>query len=458
MRLAQKLYEAGHITYMRTDSLNLSTMALGEIEQVVAKKFGANYHHRQVFATKSKNAQEAHEAIRPTHADVLSAGHTPQEQKLYQLIWARTVSSQMADARLLKTKIIAAANKDIPDFHANGSVVLFDGWLKADPAARGEENVLPKVSTGDALELKDITSTGKETQPPPRYSEAGLVKELEKRGIGRPSTYAPTIKTIIDRGYVEKEGRSLKPTDTGEVVSGFLEEHFAAYISDDFTRIMEDELDEIADGTKKYIKTLSEFYGPFTKAIASKKKIPKITNLGDGPKDTKCPVCDGQMIIKLGKSGRFLSCAKFPECTGARTIDGKELEGPKLLEEKCPECGHQLMEREGRFGKFIACSNYPKCKHIKKDESGGKGGLGDTGVTCPLCKTGTMVEKRGRYGIFYGCSNYPKCKSIVKSKPTGKICPMCSSLMMEGTKTIPERCSNKLCPNHNPHKLGQLTK
>ncbi len=458
MRLAQKLYESGHITYMRTDSLNLSTMALGEIEQVVAKKFGANYHHRQVFATKSKNAQEAHEAIRPTHADVLSAGQTPQEQKLYQLIWARTVSSQMADARLLKTKIIAAANKDIPDFHANGSVVLFDGWLKADPAARGEENVLPKVSTGDPLELKEITSTGKETQPPPRYSEAGLVKELEKRGIGRPSTYAPTIKTILDRGYVEKEGRSLKPTDTGEVVSGFLEEHFATYISDDFTRIMEDELDEIADGTKKYVKTLSEFYGPFTKAIASKKKIPKITNLGDGPKGIKCPVCGGPMIIKLGKSGRFLSCAKFPECTGARTIDGKELEGPKLLEEKCPECGHQLMEREGRFGKFIACSNYPKCKHIKKDESGGKGGLGDTGVSCPLCKTGTMVEKRGRYGIFYGCSNYPKCKNIVKSKPTGKICPMCSSLMMEGTKTIPERCSNKLCPNHNPHKLAELKK
>jgi len=161
------------------------------------------------------------------------------------------------------------------------------------------------------------------------------------------------------------------------------------------------------------------------------------------------------MIIKLGKSGKFLSCAKFPDCTGARTIDGKELEGPKLLDEKCPDCGNQLVEREGRFGKFIACSNYPKCRYIKKDETGGKGGLGDTGVECPVCKKGTMIEKRGRYGLFYGCSNYPKCKNIIKAKPTGKICELCGSLMMEGTKTIPERCSSKVCPNHNPHKLGQ---
>lgn len=456
MRLAQKLYEAGHISYMRTDSTNLSQQALGEIAQVVHDKFGPTYHKRQVYATKSKNAQEAHEAIRPTHASVLKAGHTPQEQKLYQLIWCRTVASQMADAKFLKTKIIAeASEKSVPEFQANGSVITFDGWLKADPQARGEENELPKVSAGEKLDLEEITSTGKETQPPPRYSEAGLVKELEKRGIGRPSTYAPTIKTIIDRGYVEKEQRSLKPTDTGEVVSEFLEKYFATYISDDFTREMEDKLDLIAEGKEDYVKMLKNFYGPFTKDIASKKKLEKITNLGDAPANIKCPVCDGPMIIKLGKSGKFLSCAKFPDCTGARTIDGKEMEGPKLLEEKCPKCDHQLMEREGRFGKFIACSNYPKCKYIKKDETGGKGGPGDTGVECPVCKAGTMIEKRGRFGVFYGCSNYPKCKNIIKAKPTGKLCPLCGSLMMEGTKTIPERCSSKICPNHNPHKLAK---
>ena len=457
MRLAQKLYEAGHITYMRTDSTNLSPVALGEIETVVKQKFGANYHQRQTYATKSKNAQEAHEAIRPTHADVLGAGHSPQEQKLYRLIWSRTIASQMSDAGLLKTRVTAEA-KDLPDFHANGSVVTFDGWLKADPAARGEENELPALQVNSPLELVAIEATGKETTPPNRYSEAGLVKELEKRGIGRPSTYASIIKTIIDRGYVEKEQRSLRPTDTGEVVSDFLDKYFAHYISDDFTREMEDKLDDIAAGKEEYVKMLENFYGPFVKAIKSKKDLEKISNLGDAPSKIKCPTCDGPMIIKLGKSGRFYSCAKFPDCQGARTLEGKEMEGPKLLEEKCPDCGHQLMEREGRYGKFIACSNYPKCKYIKKDESGGKGGLGDTGVECPKCHQGNMIEKRGRFGPFYGCSNYPKCKNIIKTKPTGKLCPMCGALMMEGTKTIPERCSDKNCPNHNPHKLNAPTK
>ncbi len=455
MRLAQKLYEAGHITYMRTDSTNLSTQALGQIASVVKDKFGDKYYSHQTYATKSKNAQEAHEAIRPTHAEKELAGGNPQEQKLYRLIWARAVASQMSPAQMLKTKIVAqASDKAIPEFHANGSVLTFDGWLKADPGARGEENVLPKIESGEALKLLEINSTGKETQPPNRYSEAGLVKELEKRGIGRPSTYAPTIKTIIDRGYVEKESRSLKPTDTGEVVSDFLEKYFAEYISDDFTREMEDKLDRIADGQEEYVKMLQDFYGPFKKEVASKNKVEKITNLGDAPAEMKCPVCEGPMIVKLGKSGKFYSCAKFPDCTGARTLEGKELEGPKPTGEKCPDCGGDLIEREGRYGKFVACANYPKCKYIKKDENGGKGGPGDTGVECPLCKAGSMVEKRGRFGIFYGCSNYPKCKNIIKTKPTGRLCHMCGALMMEGTKTIPERCSNKACPNHNPHKLA----
>jgi DNA topoisomerase-1 len=467
MRLAQKLYEAGHITYMRTDSTTLSQQALDEIAGIVKTKYGADYSSPRQYQTKSKNAQEAHEAIRPTHSTTESAGTSPQERKLYQLIWQRTVASQMTEAEVLRTKIIATAVRDpisgsletgsrtaLPDFETNGSRILFEGWLKADPEARGEEIDLPKLAKGDDLNLLNIEAEGKQTEPPHRYTEAGLIKELEKRGIGRPSTYAAILKTIQDRGYVIKEGKALKPTDTGEVVSDFLSQYFADYISDTFTAEMENELDEIASGDRDYVKTLKDFYGPFTKDIKSKKKIEKITNLGEAPKNIKCPVCGSLMIIKLAKNGKFYSCSKFPDCNGALTMEGKELEGPKITGEKCPDCGGDLVERDGKFGRFVACSKYPKCKYIKKDAViEGQEKQGDTGVECPVCKAGTMVEKRGRFGVFYGCSNYPKCKNIIKSKPTGRICPECSSLMMEGTKTIPERCSNKACPNHNPHRM-----
>jgi DNA topoisomerase I len=237
------------------------------------------------------------------------------------------------------------------------------------------------------------------------------------------------------------------------VVSDFLTKYFNNYISDSFTAGMENELDDIADGKREYVKTLKNFYGPFTKEIANKKKIEKITNLGPAPDNTKCPVCGGPMIIKLAKNGKFYSCAQFPNCTGALTLEGKELAGPKETGEKCPQCESPLVERDGRFGRFVACSNYPKCRYIKKDAViEGEDRPGDTGVKCPVCQKGTMVEKRGRFGTFYGCSNYPKCKNIIKYKPTGGICPDCGSLMMQGTKTIPDRCSNKACSNHRPDK------
>ncbi|MEK7091689.1 MAG: type I DNA topoisomerase, partial [Patescibacteria group bacterium] len=288
MRLAQKLYEVGHISYMRTDSTNLSTVAVGEITEVIKKDFGVKYSKPQQYTAKSKNAQEAHEAIRPTHASVKSVSAGSQEQKLYRLIWQRTVASQMADAELLKTKITATAlDEVVPAFVANGQQVIFPGWLSADPEARGEDVELPGVKEGESLTLKKLKATGKETEPPHRYSEAGLVKELEKRGIGRPSTCASTIKTIIDRGYVDKQDRTLKPTETGEVVSDFLSEYFGQYISDTFTAEMEDELDEIARGERKYVPTLKAFYGPFSKDIASKKKIDKLTTLCEAPTDIK---------------------------------------------------------------------------------------------------------------------------------------------------------------------------
>ena len=452
MRLAQRLYEAGHITYMRTDSTNWSPVAFKQIEQVVKKTFGDKYHTQQIYSSKAKNAQEAHEAIRPTNFTQTIAGTSEAEKKVYQLIWQRSVSSQMASAQMAKTKIIAASdNKLVPEFSAHGSRITFDGWLKADPRSRGEETEVPKVTSGDKLKLITIESTGKETEPPHRYSEAGLIKELEKRGIGRPSTYAPTLKTIIDRGYAIKEGRTLLPTDTGEVVSDFLSEHFSHYISDSFTAELENDLDEIARGKRDYVKTLKNFYTPFTKEIKAKKDIPKINTLAEAPDDIKCPICAGQMVVKLSKNGRFYSCKKFPDCAGALTSEGKVLEPPKETGEDCPDCTKgKLIIREGRFGKFTSCNRYPKCKYIKNDPASEE--QNSTGVTCPACQKGKMAEKKGRFGIFYGCTNYPNCKNIIKAKPTGDLCKECGSLMMAGTKTIPERCSQKTCPNHNPHK------
>ncbi len=461
MQVAQKLYEAGHITYMRTDSTNLSAQAVGQILSLVEKKYGAQYAEKHFYKTKSKNAQEAHEAIRPTHIDKISVGSNDEQKKLYKLIWERAVSSQMADAKLLRTKITAnvAGANDIPDFSANGSRVLFPGWLAADQDARGEDVELPKVTVGESLKLLDLASTEKATEPPNRYTEAALVKALEERGIGRPSTYASIMSTLEERGYVTKQGRTLYPTDTGDVVSTFLENNFGQYISDTFTAEMEDKLDDIANGDREYEKTLKEFYGPFIKEVKAKDKLAKATDLGPAPEEMKCPKCGGSMIYKLSRSGKFFSCARYPDCDGARKLDGSEVQGPKETGEMCPLCGDKpgkngggkLVVREGRFGMFISCSRYPKCKFIKEDEEEKKKKM--TGVECPACKKGEMMERRGRFGIFYSCSNYPDCKNAIKAKPTGNICDLCGSLMMEGTKTIPERCSNKACPMHNPHKL-----
>jgi DNA topoisomerase I len=463
MMHAQKLYEAGLITYMRTDSTTLSQNAQKQAQTIITKNYGSKYLQARIFKGKSKNAQEAHEAIRPTNFNIEHAGKSAQQQKVYQLIYQRALASQMSDAQLLRTKIIVKfEDQELPHFSINGSRLLFDGWLKIDSFAQNEDTILPELKKNDILDLIEIKTEAKETQPPSRYSEASLIKELEKRGLGRPSTYAAIVKTLYNRGYVEKEGKALCPTDTGDVVSSFLEEHFEKYISDDFTAEMENELDDIADNKLTYEKLLSDFYTPFITEIKSKEKIDKISNLGPADAKYKCPKCDGPMVYKLGKSGKFISCEKYPDCDGALTLEGKEIEGPKKTGEKCPKCENDLVIREGRFGKFISCSNYPKCKYIKNDPEEEKKKL--TGVKCPECKDGEMSERRGRFGIFYSCSNYPKCKYAIKAKPTGKKCEYtrkdrdnkkCNSLMMEGTKTIPERCSDKTCPNHNPHKLNK---
>lgn len=466
MQIAQKLYEAGHITYMRTDSTNLSVQAQNQILAFIKKKFGDNFAEKRIYKTKSKNAQEAHEAIRPTHIEVEHVG-TEEQSRLYKLIWERAVSSQMSDAKLLKTKITAHmhGHEDLPSFSANGSRLLFPGWLRVDEGARGEDVELPICNVGEKLKLLNLESEEKFTEPPSRYTEAGLVKELESRGIGRPSTYASIMRTIEERGYVKKEGKTLFPTDVGEVVSDFLEKNFAEYISDTFTAEMEDELDDISLGKREYSKTLKEFYVPFLKEVKSKEKLEKATNLGVAPENIKCPKCGSSMIVKLSRGGKFYSCSKYPDCDGALTLDGTELKGPAETGEMCPLCGDKkgksgggklvIRERRDGGGTFISCSRYPKCKFVKQDEEELKRKMTD--VTCPVCNKGKMMERRGRFGIFYSCSNYPDCKNAIKAKPTGRICDMCGSLMMEGTKTIPERCSNKTCPNHNPHKLNKIS-
>ncbi len=368
MGAAQKLYEAGHITYMRTDSPNMSAVAQKQILALLHADFGESYVQPHTYKSKSKSAQEAHEAVRPTNFAKRSVDSTGDQKALYELIWRRAVASQMADATIKRSKLITNitdSKEEIPDFAVNGSRVVFDGWLKVDTQARGEDTEVPKLAIGDSVAIQSVAIEAKQTQPPNRYTEAGLIKELEKRGIGRPSTYASIMKTITDRGYVLKEGRTLIPTDTGDVVSSFLEKHFIDYISDTFTSDMEDKLDQIAEGNRTYLKTLTEFYLPFQKDVASKADIEKITNLGPGPKQFPCPECGSEMIIKLGRSGTFLSCARFPDCTGARIIDGSEMKPDAPLGQD-PETKLDVFVLNGKFGPYVQLGETPEKVKGKK--------------------------------------------------------------------------------------------
>ncbi len=387
MGLAQKLYEAGHITYMRTDSTNLSAQAYNQAKTVIEKEFGPDVYEGKSFARKSKNAQEAHEAIRPTNLAVKGAGNTKEQKALYNLIRSRTLASQMKSADTLRTKINISINDgEIPDFAINGQRVIKMNWLLADPAARGEDVELPEVKEGEKLDLIKIKEEARQTQPPNRYTDAGLIKELEKRGIGRPSTYASIIKTIIDRGYVDKNGKTLIPTDTGDVVSSFLEQHFTNYISDSFTAEMEDQLDEIAMGKRTYLKTLSDFYGPFTKEISSKESMDKLTTLCEADPKHSCPKCCAKMNVKLSRMGKFLSCENYPECDGALTIEGIEIKPDEPIG-KHPETGESIFVKVGRFGPYVQQGEggkdskgkkiKPKMASIPKDKSPEEVTVGD---------------------------------------------------------------------------------
>ncbi len=369
MRIAQKLYEGGFITYMRTDSPSLSTFAIGAIAEKIKKTYGEKYLDSKNFASKSKSAQEAHEAIRPSDIFEENAGTNDDEKKLYRLIWQRTIASQMSNALTERTKISAnvsprSGQGEIPNFSITGSIIIFDGWLKADPEGAGEDRILPPLKENDPIKLIKLIMDEKWTEPPGRYSEAGLIKELEKRGIGRPSTYASIIRTLETREYVIKENKALKPTDTGDVVSTFLEANFGPYISDGFTAEMEEKLDEIAEGKAEYAKVLENYYTPLHKEVLEKDKLDKATTFGEADPKYKCPKCGSPMLVKLSRAGKFLSCSRYPDCDGALSIDGLEIKKDEPIGID-PTTKLPIFTKVGRFGPYVQLGEMPP----KKDKT-----------------------------------------------------------------------------------------
>ncbi|TMK36615.1 MAG: type I DNA topoisomerase [Actinobacteria bacterium] len=468
MTLAQRLYEGidlpgegttGLITYMRTDSVTIADSALREIAELVRQDYGKDYSLAEArrYKTRSRNAQEAHEAVRPT-----SVLRTPQrvasalerdQLRLYSLVWQRTVATQMADARFDQVGIDIEAlvpagsgngERTRYGLRATGQTLLFDGFLKLYREGRDDEPdedaeaALPVLTAEQLLRMLEVLPEQHFTQPPPRYTEASLVKKLEELGIGRPSTYASIISTIQDRGYVRLEDRRFRPEDVGYVVTDKLVEHFPDIVNPDFTAYMEKELDDIAEGQLRKVQMLEEFNGPFERAL---EKAEDSFERYSEELDELCPLCPqegrepGRLQVKLGRYGKFIGCPNYPECRYIRNMDGTERAEPELLDETCPDCGRQLQRRVGRYGPFVGCSGYPQCRYIKKDPPT------STGVTCPQCHRGELVEKHTRFGTFYGCDRYPECDLAVNNPPEkDRSCPECGSLLLRRPKSL--RCWN----------------
>ncbi len=456
MLLAQQLYEGveipsegstGLITYMRTDSVNLAENFLSDAREVIAKEYGEKFlpSKARKHISKSKNAQEAHEAIRPTNPRLtparLKTHIDPKQWRLYDLIWKRAIASQMAQSEIeaAVADIFAMEKKYI--FRATGNIIKFPGYLAVYPEQQ-KENILPEMTLKEKMALEKIDPVQHFTEPPARFNDASLIKALEEFGIGRPSTYAPIISTIINRKYVERiENKRLKPSETAFIVNDLLVEHFPQVVDFKFTAKMEDDLDSVAEGKTSWVELIREFYNPFHENLEIKyKELNKKDITDETVSEEKCDKCGSPMIVKFGRFGRFLACSKFPECKSTKPLGGTGAKTePALLDEKCPECGSQLTRRHGRFGEFTSCSDFPKCKYIKKE-------LKSTGIKCPECKEGDIVERRThRRNISYSCSRYPDCKYALSNKPTGEKCPTCSSLMVFGPKETVQ-CSNKECP------------
>lgn len=466
MRTAQQLYEGvdvgqgavGLITYMRTDSVSLSDDAVTEMRHYIENKIGSDYlpSAPKVYKTKSKNAQEAHEAIRPT-----SIYRTPEEVKpflsadqfrLYQMIWQRAIASQMAPARFDTTTVDIVVGKGV--FRVTGQVQTFAGFLSVyeegvdDSEDDEDAKKLPELSEGEQLPVDNISGEQHFTQPPPRYSEASLVKALEEYGIGRPSTYASIISTLKEREYVTLEQKRFMPTDTGEVVNKFLTEHFGQYVDYNFTAKLENQLDDIAGGKREWKPVMHQFWKGFDKEIKAKEDIPRAELTAENL-DEICPKCGAhQLQIKFGKRGRFIACSGYPDCDYTRNVNetaeeaAKAAEEPTIVEGRtCPKCEGQLVYKRGRYGKFIGCANYPKCKYIEPLEK-----PKDTGIECPKCHKGHLIERKSRYGkLFYSCNTYPDCDYAVWNPPVNEPCPQCHWPLMT-IKTTKRRGTEKVCP------------
>ncbi len=464
MAVAQSLYEGvdlkdegtvGLITYMRTDSTRVSTEAQDEAREYIAQKYGADYVPAKppVYAS-AKTAQEAHEAIRPTSVlrepDAIRHYLEPDQYKLYRLIWNRFVASQMNPAVIDQTAIDVRANRYT--FRATGSVVRFPGFMavyledKSEDQAPSEDDAgeaaLPPLAEGDDLSLVRLDPKQHFTQPPPRFSEALLVKTLEEKGIGRPSTYAAIISTIQDRDYVTKAENRFHPTELGVLINNLLVNHFPVVMDVAFTAKMEEELDKIEEGRMPWVDAVKDFYAPFNESLTKAQAEMKDFKAEQTSTDITCEKCGKPMVIKWGRNGQFLACSGYPDCKNTkpfvRTEDGGVAAAPEeTTDEICPKCGSGMVVKRGRFGKFLACSRYPECNHTQ--------GM-STGVACPE-DGGKIVERRSRFGkIFYSCANYPACKFALWNKPVPRACPQC------GSPFLIEKFSKKtglsvVCPN-----------
>lgn len=457
MRTAQQLYEAGLISYMRTDSVNLSEDALTDIRALITKRYGQENLPKQacIYKTKSKNAQEAHEAIRPTSASttpesIKNTLSSIEQFKLYDLIWKRTIACQMIHATLNTVSVDLGAGKG-NCFRANGSTIANPGFMAVykedqdDVSKEDKEDfdgaILPALQEGEYLDLLTLYGDQHFTEPPPRYTEASLVKDLEAHGIGRPSTYATIISTLQTREYVVLEAKRFHPTDVGRIVNRFLTQYFTQYVDYDFTAKLEDELDAIARGEETWIPILEKFWIPFEERVNHVDTDVERKDVTQEAIDELCPDCGKPLSIRLGRNGRFIGCTAYPECKYTRNLTEDNTE-PTVIEGRvCPECNAPLILKQGRYGKFIGCSAYPNCKHIEPLEK-----PQDTGIVCPECKKGHLLKRKSRMGkFFFSCAEYPKCKYAVWNEPIAETCPLCAWPILT-IKTTKRKGREKVCP------------
>ncbi len=442
MSVAQQLYEGmelgsmgsvGLITYMRTDSMQLSREALEVARKFIGERFGQEYlPEKPNFFSSSKNAQAAHEAIRPTDVDLrpgdIKQYLKPDQFKLYDLIWRRFVACQMAPAQwdVTNVEITGKNNSDTAMYRANGRIKVFDGFSKVWSTSTNDQQ-FPPLSEKQELAVVDVQAHQNFTKPPARYTEASLVKALEKEGIGRPSTYASIISTIQNRKYVEQIDRKFHATDVGEVVTDKLSEFFPKIMDIAFTRHMEEQLDKIEEQHLDWVKVLNEFYGPFKENLDHATEEMKHAKAETTPSEYTCPECGKPMVYRFGKNGRFLSCGDYPECKYACPCDkeGKMVE-EEVVDTKCPNCGKPMAKKTGRFGRFLGCSDYPHCKTIMKLDKEGNAvppppPPEPTGITCHKCKKGELVVRQSKRGPFLGCNRFPRCRTIVSGKMTDNL-------------------------------------